>query len=101
MTSLLALMRKLNERMKFGVSQQRRWLMTVSEVMLQQTQVATVCDYWTRWIAKWPTIADLAAADIEEVNAAWRKLLYICADHRWIGILPSSQITARRSSCGN
>lgn len=33
--------------------------------MLQQTQVATVIAYWQRWIAKWPTIADLAKADIE------------------------------------
>jgi A/G-specific adenine glycosylase len=41
--------------------------------MLQQTQVATVIDYWNRWMAKWPTIADLANADLEEVNAAWRE----------------------------
>lgn len=46
---------------------------SVSEVMLQQTQVATVIDYWNRWMAKWPTIADLAEADLEEVNAAWRE----------------------------
>lgn len=44
--------------------------------MLQQTQVATVIDYWTRWIARWPTVQDLARADIEEVNAAWRGLGY-------------------------
>jgi hypothetical protein len=40
-------------------------LRVVSEVMLQQTQVATVIAYWKRWIEKWPTIADLAKADIE------------------------------------
>lgn len=45
----------------------------VSEVMLQQTQVATVIDYWKRWMERWPTIADLANADLEEVNAAWRE----------------------------
>jgi A/G-specific adenine glycosylase len=33
--------------------------------MLQQTQVATVIAYWQRWIEKWPTIADLATADVE------------------------------------
>ncbi|RXK38525.1 A/G-specific adenine glycosylase [Tremella mesenterica] len=44
--------------------------------MLQQTQVNTVKDYWTRWIEKWPSLKDLAQADIEEVNAAWRGLGY-------------------------
>ncbi|WVQ82164.1 A/G-specific adenine glycosylase [Cryptococcus sp. DSM 104549] len=48
----------------------------MGEVMLQQTQVATVIAYWQKWIARWPTIADLAKADIEEVNAAWRGLGY-------------------------
>lgn len=53
----------------------------VSEVMLQQTQINTVCSiskslphdeliaqviaYWKRWIERWPTIADLANADVE------------------------------------
>ncbi|WVQ77201.1 A/G-specific adenine glycosylase [Cryptococcus sp. DSM 104548] len=55
---------------------QRAYEIWVSEVMLQQTQVATVIAYWEKWIAKWPTIADLAKADIEEVNAAWRGLGY-------------------------
>jgi A/G-specific adenine glycosylase len=52
---------------------QRAYEIWVSEVMLQQTQVNTVIAYWQRWIEKWPTIADLAKADIEEVNAAWRE----------------------------
>lgn len=51
---------------------QRAYEIWVSEVMLQQTQVNTVISYWQRWIEKWPTIADLAKADIEDVNAAWR-----------------------------
>ncbi|KAL1413596.1 hypothetical protein Q8F55_001371 [Vanrija albida] len=55
---------------------QRAYEIWVSEVMLQQTQVATVIGYWERWIARWPTIADLAQADVEEVNAAWRGLGY-------------------------
>jgi len=52
---------------------QRAYEIWVSEVMLQQTQVNTVIAYWQRWIEKWPTIGDLAKADIEEVNAAWRE----------------------------
>ena len=34
----------------------------VSEVMLQQTRVATVVDYFNRWMARWPTVGDLARA---------------------------------------
>jgi len=57
----------------WGKSSASILLMAVSEVMLQQTQVSTVIDYWTRWVARWPTIGDLARADIEDVNAAWRE----------------------------
>lgn len=39
----------------------------VSEIMLQQTRVATVIDYFERWMAKWPTVESLAAASLEEV----------------------------------
>ena len=42
--------------------------MWVSEVMLQQTRVATVVDYFNRWMARWPTVGDLARATPEEVN---------------------------------
>lgn len=49
------------------------WL---SEVMLQQTTVAAVTDYFTRFLARWPTVADLAAADDQEVMAAWAGLGY-------------------------
>lgn len=48
----------------------------VSEVMLQQTRVATVIDYWTRWMSRWPTVADLANAPLEAVNEAWAGLGY-------------------------
>ena len=34
----------------------------VSEVMLQQTQVKTVLPYYKRWMARYPTIQDLASA---------------------------------------
>ncbi|UZK68368.1 A/G-specific adenine glycosylase [Sphingomonas sp. S1-29] len=51
----------------------RVWL---SEVMLQQTQVATVRPYFERWTTRWPTFAALAAADDAEVMAAWAGLGY-------------------------
>ena len=41
----------------------------VSEVMLQQTQVATVIPYFHRFIEKFPTITALAAGDEQEVHA--------------------------------
>lgn len=49
------------------------WL---SEIMLQQTQVATVCSYYPRFLAAFPTVADLAAADEDEVLALWAGLGY-------------------------
>ena len=45
----------------------RIWL---AEVMLQQTTVTAVAGYWQRFTARWPTVADLAAADDAEVMAA-------------------------------
>jgi A/G-specific adenine glycosylase len=54
----------------------RAYEVWISEIMLQQTRVATVIDYWTKWIAKWPTIEDLAKAEPEEVLSSWRGLGY-------------------------
>ncbi|KAK4819244.1 hypothetical protein QYF61_000455 [Mycteria americana] len=48
----------------------------VSEIMLQQTQVATVIDYYNRWMQKWPTLQALAQASLEEVNELWAGLGY-------------------------
>jgi A/G-specific adenine glycosylase len=48
----------------------------VSELMLQQTQVERVRDYFVRWMARWPTLRDLAAASEEDVNAQWAGLGY-------------------------
>jgi A/G-specific adenine glycosylase len=48
----------------------------VSEVMLQQTQVERVLDYYHRFLARFPTVAALAAASIEEVLAVWQGLGY-------------------------
>lgn len=49
------------------------WL---SEVMLQQTTVTTVIPYFHRFLEKWPRIEDLAAADLNDVMAAWAGLGY-------------------------
>ncbi|KAF9942439.1 hypothetical protein BGZ67_001796 [Mortierella alpina] len=55
---------------------QRAYEVWVSEIMCQQTQVATVIPYYNTWMAKWPTIADLAVASIEDVNKVWTGLGY-------------------------
>lgn len=51
----------------------RVWL---SEVMLQQTQVVTVLDYYTRFLTRFPAVADLAAAEPDEVLGLWSGLGY-------------------------
>lgn len=51
----------------------RVWL---SEIMLQQTQVAAVIPYYLRFLASFPTVASLAAAPSEEVMALWSGLGY-------------------------
>jgi A/G-specific adenine glycosylase len=48
----------------------------VSEVMLQQTQVATVIPYFERFLTSFPTVADLAAADEQDVLRHWEGLGY-------------------------
>jgi A/G-specific adenine glycosylase len=48
----------------------------VSELMLQQTQVATAVAYYERFIARFPTVHALAAAGEQEVFAAWAGLGY-------------------------
>lgn len=48
----------------------------MSEIMLQQTTVATVKDYFRRFIARWPTVRDLAAARDADVMAEWAGLGY-------------------------
>ena len=48
----------------------------VSEIMLQQTRVTTVLDYYERWMKRFPTVEDLAEANIEEVLELWSGLGY-------------------------
>lgn len=72
----------------------------VSEIMLQQTRVATVIPYWQRWMAKFPTVSALAGAPLDDVLAAWAGLGYYsrarnlhagaqAIDARFGGTLPS------------
>ena len=49
------------------------WL---SEIMLQQTTVATVTPYFARFLKRWPSLDALAAADLDEVLHAWQGLGY-------------------------
>ncbi len=49
------------------------WL---SEIMLQQTTVATVAPYYRNFLARWPRLEDLAAAELDDVLHAWQGLGY-------------------------
>jgi A/G-specific adenine glycosylase len=74
------------------------WL---SEIMLQQTTVKTVAPYYARFLARWPTVATLAATKLDDVLRAWAGLgyyararnLHACAravTERHGGIFPDS-----------
>ena len=52
------------------------YLVWLSEIMLQQTTVATVGDYFRKFVARWPTVQALAAAPIDDVLSAWAGLGY-------------------------
>ena len=60
----------------------RVWL---SEVMLQQTTVAAVIPRFARFVARWPTIAELAAAADEDVLFEWAGLGYYARARNLIG----------------
>lgn len=73
----------------------------VSEIMLQQTRVETVVDYFLRWMDVFPTVETLANASVDAVNAQWAGLGYyrrarmlhegakfVMENHK--GMLPSS-----------
>jgi A/G-specific adenine glycosylase len=71
----------------------------VSEIMLQQTQVETVVPYYLRFLARFPTVQDLAGASVQEVFKAWENLGYYArARHlhaaaravvdQWGGLIP-------------
>jgi A/G-specific adenine glycosylase len=73
----------------------------VSEIMLQQTRVATVIPYWERWLGRFPTVRALAEAPLDDVLAHWAGLGYYTRARnlhrgarevveRWGGALPDS-----------
>jgi A/G-specific adenine glycosylase len=81
----------------------RVWL---SEIMLQQTTVATVAPRFAEFVARWPDVASLAAAEDAELMAAWAGLGYyararnliacaraVVADHR--GEFPGTEDALR------
>ena len=54
------------------VSPYRVW---VSEIMLQQTQVATAIPYYKKFLHRFPNLKSLASADLDEVLAHWSGLV--------------------------
>ncbi len=52
------------------------YIVWVSEIMLQQTQVETVIPYFLRWIERFPTVQSLADASEQQVLSAWEGLGY-------------------------
>ncbi|CAK7205281.1 hypothetical protein SEUCBS139899_008050 [Sporothrix eucalyptigena] len=54
----------------------RAYEVWISEVMAQQTRIAVVIGYWTRWMARWPTLTSLATAPLPEVFQEWSGLGY-------------------------
>ncbi|HZM01059.1 MAG TPA: A/G-specific adenine glycosylase, partial [Planctomycetota bacterium] len=52
------------------------WAILVSEIMLQQTTVSAARPYYERFLARWPTAAELAAARTDDILAEWSGLGY-------------------------
>ncbi|ETI64936.1 adenine glycosylase [Sphingobium sp. C100] len=68
--------RRLPWRALPGANAADPYCVWLSEVMLQQTTVAAVGPYYAKFTARWPTVADLAAADDVDLMAAWAGLGY-------------------------
>ncbi len=79
------------------------WL---SEIMLQQTTVAAVRDYYIKFLSRWPTVTALAEASQEDVMRAWAGLgyyararnLHACAIRvasQWNGKFPDTEAALR------
>jgi len=64
----------------------------VSEVMLQQTQVARVLPRYEAWVERWPTAAALAAAPVADVLRAWVGLGY---NRRALRLREAAAVVAR------
>ncbi len=59
-----------------GKAHENPYAVWISEIMLQQTTVKTVVDYFNRWMIRFPTIESLAAAQLEDVLLMWQGLGY-------------------------
>lgn len=68
--------RRLPWRSPPGAPPPDPYIVWLSEVMLQQTTVATVVPRFERFLARWPTIRALAAADDAEILSEWAGLGY-------------------------
>jgi A/G-specific adenine glycosylase len=68
-----------------------RYAILVSEVMLQQTQVARVVPRYLAWLERWPTVEALAAASPADVIREWQGLGY---NRRALSLLRAAQRVA-------
>lgn len=75
-TQLLPWFQRNKRALPWRTAQRDPYHVWLSEVMLQQTQVATVIPYFERWLQRFPTLAHLAAAPLDEVLKAWEGLGY-------------------------
>ncbi|WP_338646090.1 A/G-specific adenine glycosylase [Novosphingobium olei] len=92
--------RRLPWRKLPGEERQHPYRVWLSEVMLQQTTVAAVGPYYARFLAHWPRVEDLAAAEDADVMAAWaglgyyaraRNLLACAREVARLGAFPSTE----------
>ena len=67
--------RDLPWRVKGG-AHENAYAVWVSEIMLQQTTVQTVYDYFNRWMKRFPTLESLANASLDDVLHMWQGLGY-------------------------
>jgi A/G-specific adenine glycosylase len=99
MSGSLAALRRALLRWYGAVERDLPWRRTrdpyavlVSEVMLQQTQVARVVPRYEAWLERWPSVAALAAASREEVLRAWVGLGY---NRRALALHAAAGVVAR------
>lgn len=87
--------RRLPWRAPPGANAGDPYAVWLSEVMLQQTQVATVIPYFEKFTARWPSFAAMAAAEDADVMAAWAGLGYYA---RARNMLACAREVARRGA---
>lgn len=86
---------------------QHAYAVWVSEIMLQQTQVATVIPYYVNWMCTWPCVEALSVASDEVVREKWSGLGYYSrarnllagarvVTEKYSGVIPSSSGELRR-----